>query len=95
MAGPRDRDVFLERTARALALPVAEVEARLSRPLRSSVRLNPLRGAPADTEAELRLSGVELEPIPWALHTFHLRSDKGPVVASPAFSEGRLFLQNA
>ncbi len=97
MARPRDPDraVFLERTARALGLPAGEVEARLSSTLRSSVRLNPLRGAPEATEAELRAAGIELEPIGWAAHTFHLRSDKAAVVALPAFAEGRLFLQNA
>lgn len=97
MARPRDPDraVFLERTSRALALPAAAVEDRLSTGLRSSVRLNPLRGDVAVTEAELRALGVELEPIAWAPHCFHLRSDKAVVVASPAFAEGRVFLQNA
>ncbi len=97
MARPRDPDraCFLERTSRALSLPVGDVEGRLSRSLRSSVRLNPLRADVAATEAAARALGMALTAIPWAAHCFHFEGDKAALVASPLFQEGHLFLQNA
>lgn len=97
MARPRDpaRALFLDRTARALGLSASAVEDALSTGLRSSVRLNPLRGEVEATRAELEALGVGLAPLGWAADCFHLRGDKAAVVASPAFAEGRVFLQNA
>ncbi len=91
-----DRELFLKRTAAALQLPAAAVEERLSRRLRSSLRVNPLRASdPAATLAGLASSDLVFEPIPWARDCYHLHGDKAAVVAAPAHAAGEVFLQNA
>lgn len=91
-----DRELFLKRTAAALQLPAGTVEARLSRRLRSSLRVNTLRAAdPAALPPTLTGPDLQLEPIPWAENCFHLHGDKAAIVASPAHAAGEVFLQNA
>jgi 16S rRNA (cytosine1407-C5)-methyltransferase len=91
-----DRELFLKRTATALQMAPREVEERLSARLRSSLRLNPLRAVdPEATLAAVRATGVELAPLGWAPHAFHLHGDKAAVVALPAHAAGEVFLQNA
>lgn len=92
------RRVFLERTAEALHLSQEEVERRLSRGLRPSVRVNPLRftgdvDALADEVAAAL--GARLEPVDWCPGAFHYDGDKRALAASRWVEEGVLFIQNA
>ena len=90
--------VFLERTARALRLSEEEVVERLSRPLRPSLRVNPLRTerAPAEVAEELAASlGARLIPIPWCPEGFHYDGDKHALATSEAVQKGEVFIQNA
>lgn len=89
------RRAYLERMARIFEESPDAVERRLSGGLRSSLRVNPLRGDPTGIVDRLDGLGVELEPVPWCPNGFHLRSDKRVVVESPLFTDGLVYVQNA
>lgn len=89
---------FLERTAAALHLPQDEVVQRLSRGLRPSVRVNPLRfsgDVSALVDAVEAEHDARLLPISWCPGAFHYDGDKHALASSRWVEGGELFIQNA
>lgn len=89
------RSLWAERTAHILCLPEAEAVRLLDTPRHQSIRLNPLRGEPTQTLAELKTIGWQGEPVPWAPDCCTVTAGLENIRDSLAVQEGRAFIQNA
>jgi len=98
VADTRKRNRFIDRTAEALNLSRADVEALFQGARATTARVNVLHPtrSPADIEADLRAVVPSLQPVAWCANTW--RTD-GPDGFSPAapdlLDDGRVYLQNA
>ena len=60
----------------------------------TAFRLNPLKGGPEQTVAQLQSQGFALTPLPWPDQAFVVPPDqRRALTASPACREGRLYIQ--
>ena len=60
-----------------------------------TLRLNPLRGDPAETEALLRAAGLDPQPVSWYPDARILPgADEKAVEALPLYAQGRVYLQS-
>ncbi len=87
---------FLERLARILPpASLADVRAGFARTKPATLRLNPLRGAPVATHAELQAEGFRLTPLPWLAEGFQVPAEqRAALTRCTALAQGRIFLQN-
>lgn len=90
-------EAFLERLA--WQLPPARraaVEAAFAAPRATSFRVNPLRGGtPEGVATELAALGLAPHPVPWHAGAFWVApEERAALLASPAYAEGRLYVQN-
>ena len=89
------RHALIERTALALDVSTTESERLLTINRQQSVRLNPLKGNPQATLAELQSAGWQGEQVAWAPHCYTIANQPEIVRDSLAATEGRAFIQNA
>lgn len=94
-AEARRRDQFLARAGAVWGVSAAEAERLASGGLRSSVRINPLRGRPVeDVRADLEAL-TEVAPIPWCPDAFHIIGDRKAVTESAIHAAGEVYVMNA
>lgn len=90
------RSQFLDRLSRIFDVRAAEAEALASVPLRSSLWINRLSPLGIDAVGDrLTAEGHRLTPIPWCADAHFLESDKADLAASPLFTQGHVYIQNA
>lgn len=87
---------FTERLGRILPpVHLPAVLAGFGRTKPATLRLNPLRGEPADTHAELQAAGFRLTAMPWLAEAFEVPAEQRPALTRCAALEaGRIYLQN-
>ena len=86
------REALLRERGEALAEKIAAGFV-CRRPV--TLRLNPLRGDPAETEALLREAGLDPQPVPWYPEARILPgAAESQVQALPLYAEGRVYLQS-
>lgn len=69
--------------------------ASFEQPKPPTLRLNPLRGAPAETHAELMAQGFHLTPVPWLPDAYIAPAgQRRALTESAAFYAGRFYLQD-
>jgi 16S rRNA (cytosine1407-C5)-methyltransferase len=108
VADNRKRSAFIDRTAEAMNLSRAEVEARFCGARATTVRVNPLLPTVSigQIEADLRMVSPGLVPVEWCLNSYRAeRSDvddqpepgvqRGLSAAVTLIEDGRVYLQNA
>jgi 16S rRNA (cytosine1407-C5)-methyltransferase len=88
--------LFLERLGRIVPpAALADALAGFARPKPTTLRVNSLQGAPADTRAELQAEGFQLTPLPWLAEGFQVPAEqRGALTRCRALAEGRIYLQN-
>lgn len=91
----RKRLQLRQRTADALAVDLVEAERLLRLDRQQSLRLNPLRAAPAQTVAELRRLGWRGRAYDWLAEGYSIETGLELVRDSQAVAEGRAYIQNA
>ncbi len=89
------RGRLLKRLAATWRVSRSEAERMLRAERWSSVRINPLRGQPADQTRDAIAAVTEVEPIPWCPDAFWVTGDKRALAAAPVVQEGHAYLQNA
>lgn len=89
------REALLQRTADALGITQEDALALLNIPRRQSLRLNPLKGDPEETLAELLMTGWQGSPVAWAPNGYHMASAVEDIRDHPAVTTGKAFIQNA
>ena len=98
VADHRKRNRFIDRTAEALNLGRADVEALFQGARATAARVNVLHPArsPEEIEADLRAVVPSLQAVPWCPNTWRTDGPDGFSPAAPALLEdGRVYLQNA
>ena len=97
MADTRKRNRFVDRTAEALNLGRADVEALFQGARATAARVNVLHptASVAEIEADLRAVVPSLVPVPWCPHTWRTDGPDGFSPAVPLITDGRVYLQNA
>ena len=94
-AEARRRERFLARAGAVWSVSSGEAERLASGGLRSSVRVNPLRGRPtAEIAADLQAL-TEVAPIPWCPDAFHILGDRKAVTESALHAAGEVYVMNA
>ncbi len=88
--------LFCERlTAIVPAEQLAACLASFAQPKPPTLRLNPLRGAPADTHAELLAQGFDLTSIAWLPEAYSIPLEqRRALTETAAFYAGRFYLQD-
>src|SRR2546430_10385268 len=89
------RAAWLERSARALGIDGSGALPLLHTGRKQSLRLNPLRGEPAETIAALKTAGWTGKQYAWMGDGLTIGSPLEPVRDSQPVQDGRAFIQNA
>jgi tRNA (cytosine49-C5)-methyltransferase len=91
----KKREAWISRTAAVLAIEAAEAEGLLTTERRQSIRLNPLKAAPADTLAKLKALGWKGERCSWMPDGYSMETPVELVRDSEPIMNGEAFIQNA
>jgi 16S rRNA (cytosine1407-C5)-methyltransferase len=72
-----------------------QLTAQLSGRLQQSVRINPLKGDPAETLVTMRELGWQGEPVSWCENAFTISEGYEQLRDSELASQGRIYIQNS
>lgn len=85
---------FIDRTATAWNVPIAQAAQLIAAPKQKSLRLNPLK-AKKTTTKDLKALGIELQPISWCSDAYGVTKGYDKISSSQPFIDGACILQDA